>query len=210
MTEALASADTPEGRLARLGLELPPAPSPYGDYVPISVASDFAFLSGMVPVFASKAQFVGVVGETLSPEAGKRACRLAALNALSVLRQKLGSLDRVAKAVRLVIYLRATAEFGEHPPLAPSRRAASAQPHAHPSVGLPHSGVPTNASPIFRKQSLSSTTRASRREQEAQLRMGGGELKSTTPLARSGWGPPGLRPLHSGRRAPVPEAPPPA
>jgi len=54
----------------------------------------------------------------LSVEDGQRATRLAALNALALVREHLGSLDRVTHVVRLGISLATTPEFREHPKVA--------------------------------------------------------------------------------------------
>ena len=47
------------------------------------------------------AKFIGRVGAELDVEAGRSAAQLAALNALAVARQHLGSLDKVTRIVRL-------------------------------------------------------------------------------------------------------------
>jgi enamine deaminase RidA (YjgF/YER057c/UK114 family) len=59
------------------------------------------FLSGMLPTEGHGAKFIGRVGAELDVEAGREVNRLAALNALAVTRQHLGSLDRVTRIVRL-------------------------------------------------------------------------------------------------------------
>ena len=63
-------------------------------------------------------QFLGRIGADLSVEDGRRAARLAALNALALAEEYLGSLDRVTGVVRLGVSLVTTPEFREHPKVA--------------------------------------------------------------------------------------------
>jgi enamine deaminase RidA (YjgF/YER057c/UK114 family) len=76
------------------------------------------FLSGTLPVEAGAPKFLGRIGAELSVEDGRRATRLAALNALALVKEHLGSLDRVARVVRLGVSLVTTPEFREHPKVA--------------------------------------------------------------------------------------------
>jgi enamine deaminase RidA (YjgF/YER057c/UK114 family) len=76
------------------------------------------FLSGVLPTEGHEAKFVGRVGAELDVEAGSRAARLAALNVLAIVRDNLGSLDRVTRVVRLGVYIATTSEVREHPRIA--------------------------------------------------------------------------------------------
>ena len=90
-----------EQRLQELGIELPPPPEPFGTYAEAVQSGNLLFLTGMLPTEGREAKFIGRVGAELDTEAGRRAAHLAALNALAVARQHLGSLDRVTRVVRL-------------------------------------------------------------------------------------------------------------
>ena len=57
----------------------------------------------------------------------RRAARLAALNALSLARQHLGSLDKAQRVARLTVSLAATAEFRDHPKVADAASELFAQ-----------------------------------------------------------------------------------
>ncbi len=59
--------------------------------------------------------FRGRVPEEVSPEEAREAARQAAVNALAVLREALGSLNRVERIVRLTGYVYAHPEFRDHP-----------------------------------------------------------------------------------------------
>jgi enamine deaminase RidA (YjgF/YER057c/UK114 family) len=100
---------TPEGtrpagaeqRLKELGIKLPPPPKPFGTYVEAVQTGNLLFLSGMLPTKGHAAKIIGRIGTELDVETGRKAAHLAALNALSVVRQHLGSLDKVTRVVRL-------------------------------------------------------------------------------------------------------------
>jgi enamine deaminase RidA (YjgF/YER057c/UK114 family) len=107
-----------ERRLKDLGIALPRPPTPLGSYVEAVQSGNLLFLSGTLPVEEGVPKFLGRIGDELSIEDGRRATRLAALNALALAKQHLGSLDRVARVVRLGVSLVTAPEFREHPKVA--------------------------------------------------------------------------------------------
>jgi enamine deaminase RidA (YjgF/YER057c/UK114 family) len=104
-----------EARLAALGLELPPAPKPGGVYKPVVIAGSLAHVSGHGPLRPDGSYITGRVGADLDIEGGREAARCTALAMLSSLKAALGSLDRVARVVKLLGMVQATPEFGDHP-----------------------------------------------------------------------------------------------
>src|SRR5215469_15504404 len=90
-----------EQRLKELGIRLPVPPQPFGTYAEAVQTGNLLFLTGMLPTDGRAAKFIGRVGAELDVEAGRKAARLAALNALAVARQYLGSLDKVTRIFRL-------------------------------------------------------------------------------------------------------------
>ena len=107
-----------EQRLKGLGINLPRPPTPLGAYVEAVQSGNLLFFSGTLPVEAGVLRFLGRIGAELSVEDGRRATRLAALNALALAKEHLGSLDRVTRVVRLGVSLVTTPEFREHPAVA--------------------------------------------------------------------------------------------
>jgi enamine deaminase RidA (YjgF/YER057c/UK114 family) len=107
-----------EQRLKDLGVVLPRAPAPLGAYVEAVQSGNLLFLSGTLPMEGGVPRFLGHIGAEVSVEDGCRATRLAALNALALAKEHLGSLDRVTRVVRLGISLATTPEFHEHPKVA--------------------------------------------------------------------------------------------
>src|SRR4051812_24617436 len=89
-----------EQRLKSLAINLASPPEPFGTYAEAVQAGNLLFISGMLPTEGRATRFVGRVGAELDVDAGHQAARLAAMNALAVAREHLGSLDRVKRVVR--------------------------------------------------------------------------------------------------------------
>jgi enamine deaminase RidA (YjgF/YER057c/UK114 family) len=109
---------TAEQRLKKLGIQLPAPPEPFGIYVEAVQTGSLLFLTGMLPTEGRGAKFIGRVGAELDVEAGHKAARLAALNALAVARQHLGSLDKVTRIVRLGVAVATSGDVREQPRVA--------------------------------------------------------------------------------------------
>jgi enamine deaminase RidA (YjgF/YER057c/UK114 family) len=107
-----------EQRLKELGIKLPAPPEPFGVYVEAVQTGNLLFLTGMLPTEGREARFMGRVGAELDVEAGQRAARLAAFNALAVARQHLGSLDRVTRIVRLGVSVATSGDVRDQPKVA--------------------------------------------------------------------------------------------
>jgi enamine deaminase RidA (YjgF/YER057c/UK114 family) len=108
----------PEERLQDLRIILPPPPMPLGAYTETVQAGNLLFLSGTLPIEAGVARYHGRIGDELTIEDGRHAARLAALNAVSLAKAYLGSLNRVKQVVRLGVSLVSTSQFREHPKVA--------------------------------------------------------------------------------------------
>jgi enamine deaminase RidA (YjgF/YER057c/UK114 family) len=106
---------TPQERLAALGLVLPPPPTPGGVYRPVVVVGALAYVSGHGPLRADGSYLTGRLGADLDIPAGREAARQTGLAILSSLKATLGSLDRIARVVKLLGMVQATPEFGDHP-----------------------------------------------------------------------------------------------
>ena len=105
---------SPEERLRALGIELPPAAPPVGDYTPTIIVGNLLFMSGQVPWIAGDLKFKGKIGAELNVEQGYQAFRLSALNAISQIKKALGSLDRVKQIVRLEGTMGCAPGFRDH------------------------------------------------------------------------------------------------
>ena len=107
-----------ENRLRELGIELPPPPAPVASYVPVVVARGLAYVSGQVPMAEGKLLWTGKLGAEIDLAAGAKAARRCALQALSVLRAELGSLDRVRRIVKVSVYVASDRGFTDQPRVA--------------------------------------------------------------------------------------------
>lgn len=104
-----------EERLIALGLTLPPPPTPVASYVPAVRSGDLLFLSGILPMKDGRPAWTGKLGRELTVEQGAEAARLACLNALAVVKAELGSLDAVARIVRLGGHVASAEGFTQQP-----------------------------------------------------------------------------------------------
>ena len=107
-----------EQRLKELGIELPAPPEPFGTYAEAVQTGNLLFLTGMLPTEGRAAKFVGRVGAELDVKAGGQAAHLAALNALAVARDHLGSLDKITRIVRLGVMVATCGDVRDQPKIA--------------------------------------------------------------------------------------------
>ena len=101
---------TIDERLNELGIELPPVPDPAGNYVHAVRTGNLLFLAGKGP-----GSVTGKVGAGISEEEAYRHARETGLILISVMRQELGSLDRVHRIVKVLGMVNAVPEFGRQP-----------------------------------------------------------------------------------------------
>ena len=107
-----------EQRLKELGIKLPAPPEPFGTYAEAVRTGNLLFLTGMLPTEGHEAKFIGRIGAELDVKAGRMAAYLAAINALAVARQHLGSLDEVTRIVRLGVLVATSGDVQEQPKIA--------------------------------------------------------------------------------------------
>jgi len=105
---------TPEAKLAELGLTLPAAPAPGGNYVSAKRVGQLVYLAGVVSTNASGV-ISGTVGVDRTIEDGYNAARACALTQLAVLKRELGSLDAVTEIISLTGYVNAVPGFENSP-----------------------------------------------------------------------------------------------
>jgi len=106
---------TIEDKLRQMGLELPDPPKPVASYVPCVRTGNLLFVSGQVPREKGVLRFSGHLGRERTVEEGQQAARICALNALSAVKQALGSLDRVRRIVKLTGYVASAPGFTDQP-----------------------------------------------------------------------------------------------
>src|ERR1700693_2097282 len=107
-----------EQRLKQLGIKLPTPPEPFGIYAEAVQTGNLLFLTGMLPTVGREAKFIGLIGAELDVETGRKAGYIAAINALAVARQHLGSLDKVTRIGRLGVAVATSGDVRDQPKVA--------------------------------------------------------------------------------------------
>jgi enamine deaminase RidA (YjgF/YER057c/UK114 family) len=102
---------TPTERLRELGFTLPPLPPPAGSYVHAVRTGSLMFLAGK----GSWTTMTGKVGREITLDQAYQYARETGLVLLAVMAHELGSLDRVARVVKVFGGVNATPEFTDHP-----------------------------------------------------------------------------------------------
>jgi len=103
-------------RLAGLGLVLPGPYPPHDPLDAVVVHGGRARTSGQLPRdHDGRLVHPGVLGAGLSVDDGAEAARWCALNALSVLRAGLGSLDRVSRVLAVLGFVASAPGFEQQP-----------------------------------------------------------------------------------------------
>lgn len=108
-----------EARLAELGVVLPGPFLPHDPLDAVVVHDGTARTSGCLPRDADgRLPATGLLGRDVTTDAGTTYAELCALNALSVLRAHLGTLDRIERVLTLTVFIACVAEFSEQPSVA--------------------------------------------------------------------------------------------
>jgi enamine deaminase RidA (YjgF/YER057c/UK114 family) len=106
--------NTAETRLKELGREFPAIKMKGQGVVPYKLVDGLLMLGGVAPVdIDGQLAFVGRVGAEFTVEEGYKAARLVGLNALRIIKDALGSLDRVDYVVKAMVMVSAVPGFEE-------------------------------------------------------------------------------------------------
>lgn len=101
-------------RIEELGFTLPDVPAPLAAYVNCVRSGNLLFLSGGLPIDAEQ-KIIGKVPSVVSAEKAKEGSRIAILNRLAVIRDEIGSLDKVKQIVALNGFVNSEPDFFDHP-----------------------------------------------------------------------------------------------
>ncbi|MCP8939875.1 RidA family protein [Alsobacter sp. SYSU M60028] len=105
---------TVEARLKDLGIVLPSPAAPVANYVPAVRSGNLLIVSGQLCLGLDgklAPEHVGKLGAEVTAETGYKAARLCAINVLAQARAALGSLDAVARCVRLGGFINAVPSY---------------------------------------------------------------------------------------------------
>jgi enamine deaminase RidA (YjgF/YER057c/UK114 family) len=106
---------TPDQAFAKLGLTLPPAPTPMGVYKPCLIDGKYLYLSGHGPFKNDKSLIIGRIGKDMDIEEGKLAARQVGLSMLSTIKANLGSFNRVKRVIKILGMVNCVEDFERHP-----------------------------------------------------------------------------------------------
>jgi enamine deaminase RidA (YjgF/YER057c/UK114 family) len=106
------------GRLAELGIVIPEVAKPVASYLPAMVTGNLVFTAGQLPFISGVLQATGKVGSTVSADAAHGYARTAVLNALAAIETAIGSVDRITRVVKLVVFVASDPDFTGQPGVA--------------------------------------------------------------------------------------------
>jgi len=102
-------------KLKELDITLPTPPQPMGIYKPVKQVGNLLYISGQGPMKSGAPLVRGKVDADLTIEEGQYAARLCALNALGILQDYLGDLNRVRSVVKILAFVASSPGFGRQP-----------------------------------------------------------------------------------------------
>jgi enamine deaminase RidA (YjgF/YER057c/UK114 family) len=102
-------------RLVELGIELPSAPAPAGNYVSAMQVGKLLYLSGAICFVNGEMTHTGRIGESRDIAYGQAAARVCALNLLAVANEQIGDLDKISRIVQLNGFVNGVAGFADSP-----------------------------------------------------------------------------------------------
>ena len=102
-----------QARLQSLGITLPPVGVPAAAYLPFVRSGQLVFISGHIAKQGGKA-WVGQLGTDMDTATAKQAARSVAVDLLGTLQAAAGSLDNVARVVKVMSLVNSAPTFTEH------------------------------------------------------------------------------------------------
>lgn len=106
--------DSIQARIEALGHTLPDVPVPVAAYVNCVRSGNLLFLSGGLPIDGDR-KVIGQVPRDVSIEEAQEGARIIILNRLAVVKQEIGSLDKVKQIVALNGFVNSAPDFYGHP-----------------------------------------------------------------------------------------------
>lgn len=138
----MADGDSPEQRLAELGLEVPEVAAPVAAYVPAVKAGSLVFTAGQLPLRAGELIAEGAVGTAVTVDEATMCAQQCALNAIAAVKAEVGDLARVRQVVKVVVFVASAPDFTGQPQVANGASEllgqvfAEAGRHARSAVGV--------------------------------------------------------------------------
>lgn len=107
-----------DAKLDGLGIVLPHAAAPVANYVTGVVSGGMLYISGQIPFDPDGVPIRGRLGDTMTTKEGAAAAARCGVGLIAQMKSTLGSLDRVARIVKLGVFVASTSDFTDHPKVA--------------------------------------------------------------------------------------------
>lgn len=107
-----------EARLAELGISIPAVTKPVAAYVPAVATGNLVMTAGQLPFVDGALPATGKVGAEVAADDAVGYARAAVLNALAAAQSVIGSLDRVTRVVKVVVFVASAPDFTGQPAVA--------------------------------------------------------------------------------------------
>ena len=105
-----------EQNLKKLGLKLPEAKAPVGNYVATKISGKMLFISGQISIDENAQLIKGKVGKELDTEAGYNAAKRCALSIFAQVKKACeGDLSKVKSCIKLTGFVNSTDDFIDQP-----------------------------------------------------------------------------------------------
>lgn len=114
-TTVAAQDQTPEARLAAMGITLPTPDKPIANYVKAVRSGNLVFTAGHGPCGALRPDQKGKVGAALTIEQAAAAARETGICLLATLKAELGSLSRIRRIVKVLGMVNSAPSFTDQP-----------------------------------------------------------------------------------------------
>ncbi|MDG6094261.1 RidA family protein [Acetobacter sp. AN02] len=135
--------DTPDSRLATLGITLPVPAVPVANYVSWTRSGSLIVISGQLPLKDGKLLATGKLGGAVTEETGALAAKYCMIGLIAQLKSAVGDLGKVRKVQRLGGFISCTPDFTNHAAVMNGASDFSvavfgdAGRHARSTVGVP-------------------------------------------------------------------------
>ena len=105
-----------ENKIKELGIILPEAKAPVGNYVATKIVGKMLFISGQISINENGELIKGKVGKDLDTDGGYKAANRCALSIISQLKKACeNDLSKVKSCIKLTGFVNSTDEFTEQP-----------------------------------------------------------------------------------------------
>ena len=101
--------------IRKSGYELPPSPTKGGIYKPVKQVGNLLYISGQGATKDGQPVVSGKLGSERTIEEGQEAARICTLNALSVLHEYLGDLNKIKSVVKILAFVASAPGFNSQP-----------------------------------------------------------------------------------------------